>query len=96
MRDDQLDKMASLGRVSPSFFSPHISFWGDQHYKIFLGPERASRMNPAKSAAKRGLLYTLHNDSPVILNGVLDGKNTFMSIIEAAVNRKTPSGRVLG
>ena len=48
-REDQLDVMKELN-VHPSFFSPHLYYWGEEHYRIFLGPRRANRMNPAKSA----------------------------------------------
>ena len=67
-REDQLDSMKTLN-AHPSFFSPHIYYWGDEHYRVFLGPERANRMNPAKSAVKRNLTFTLHNDSPVVMLG---------------------------
>lgn len=87
--------MADL-KANPSFFSPHIYYWGDQHYRIFLGPERANRINPAASTLKRNISFTLHNDSPVVLMGQTKERNTFIEIIESAVNRKTQSGRVLG
>jgi predicted amidohydrolase YtcJ len=69
--------------------------WGDKHYDIFLGPERANRMNPVGSAVRRGLKYTLHNDSPVVSMGLFNGINTFLKGVSAAVNRKTITGRVL-
>ena len=53
-------------------------------------------MNPAASALKRNLLFTLHNDSPVVLMGESQGRNTFWEIVESAVSRKTMSGRLLG
>jgi predicted amidohydrolase YtcJ len=95
VREDQLDAMANLG-ATPSFFSPHIYYWGDEHYRVFLGPQRANRMNPAQSALRRRLAFTLHNDSPVVLMGEAMGRNTCIEIMEAAINRKTSSGRVLG
>jgi len=82
--------------ATPSFFAPQIYYWGDIHYKITLGPERANRLSPSKSAVKRNLLYTLHNDSPVVVAGKYNGRNTFMEILDAAVNRDTSSGRILG
>lgn len=94
-REEQLDRLKALDG-SITFFSPHIYYWGDQHYQIFLGPERANRMNPAKWAVQKNIPYTLHNDCPVIMNGVLDGRNTFLGIMEAAVNRETSGGRTLG
>lgn len=88
VREDQLDEMKELG-IIPTFFLDHIWFWGDYHYESVLGPERAERISPAKSALKRGMNFTLHQDSPVKMpNQILALHN--------AVNRKTQSGRVLG
>jgi predicted amidohydrolase YtcJ len=81
--------------IIPSFFPVHLYYWGDKHYNIFLGPTRANRMNPIGSAIRRNLTYTLHNDSPVVLAGVVNGVNTFLKIVSSAVNRMTSSGRVL-
>ena len=53
-------------------------------------------MNPIRSAIKRKLIPTLHNDSPAVLLGVFKGINTFFKILESAVSRKTKSGKVLG
>lgn len=54
-----------------------------------LGPERANRISPVKSALKRGINFTIHQDPPVKLpNQILAVHN--------AVNRETQSGRVLG
>jgi predicted amidohydrolase YtcJ len=80
----------------PSFFIAQVYYWGDLHYQITLGPVRANRMNPVKSAVNRNLSYTLHNDSPVVVAGFLNGRNTFIEILDAAVNRKTIGGRLLG
>lgn len=88
LRDDQLDRMAALG-VSVSFFSFHVYVWGDRHREIFLGPERAKRISPAASASRRGIRYTLHNDTPVTPMRPLP-------LIWCAVNRLTASGRMLG
>ncbi len=87
-RDDQLDRMLELG-VEPSFFVLHTYYWGDRHRDRFLGPERARRISPAKSALERGLRFTLHTDSPV----------TPMDpwlLLWSAVNRRTTSGEALG
>jgi predicted amidohydrolase YtcJ len=64
IREDQLDRAARLG-IIPSFFVSHCYYWGDRHRDIFLGPERALRMNPCRSALKRGMCFTHHNDTPV-------------------------------
>ena len=88
VREDQLDEMKKLG-IIPTFFLDHIWFWGDYHYESVLGPERANRISPAKSALKRGMNFTLHQDSPVKMpNQIL--------AIHNAVNRETQSGRILG
>lgn len=94
VREDQLDRMKELN-VLPSFFPAHIYYWGDKHYKIFLGPERANRMNPAGSAIRKGLKVTLHTDSPTVIAGIANGENTFLKLVSSAVNRKTLEGRIL-
>lgn len=88
VREDQLDEMKEIG-IIPTFFLDHIWFWGDYHYESVLGPERANRISPAKSALKRGINFTLHQDSPVKMpNQIL--------AIHNAVNRETQKGRILG
>ena len=63
-REDQLDRIARIG-VVPSFFVTHTYFWGDRHRDIFLGDYRASRISPLRSALKRNIAFTLHNDTMV-------------------------------
>jgi predicted amidohydrolase YtcJ len=87
-RDDQLDRMKQLG-VIPSFFSLHTYYWGDRHRDIFMGPERAERMSPARSAVRRGLRFTIHTDSPVVPMEPL-------RLIWSAVNRVSTSGARIG
>ena len=87
-RDDQLDRMAELG-VIPSFFSLHTYYWGDRHREIFMGPERAARMSPARSAMDRGLRFTIHTDAPVVPMEPL-------RLVWAAVNRRSSSGACIG
>lgn len=86
-REDQLDKMKALG-VVPSFFSLHVYYWGDRHRDIFLGPTRASRISPARSALQRGLRFTIHTDTPVV-------PMEPFRLMWAAVNRVTASGKQL-
>jgi predicted amidohydrolase YtcJ len=87
-REDQLDRMKELG-VIPSFFSLHTYYWGDRHRDVFMGPERAARMSPARSALDRGLRFTLHCDSPVVPIEPL-------RLVWAAVNRRSTSGASIG
>ncbi len=87
-REDQLDRIADL-RAIPSFFSLHTYYWGDRHRDIFMGPERAQRISPARSAQDRGLHYTIHCDTPVV-------PMTPLLLVWAAVNRQTVNGASLG
>lgn len=88
VREDQLDRIARIG-VVPSFFVTHTYFWGDRHRDIFLGEYRASRISPLRSALKRRISFTLHNDTMVTPIDPL------MSVW-SAVNRLTSGGKVLG
>ena len=88
MRDDQLDFAAEHG-LTPSFFPIHVWFWGDRHRDLFLGPERAVRIDPARSALNRNLKITLHHDAPIA--GI-----EMLKVAWAAVNRETTGGKVLG
>ena len=63
-REDQVARMKALG-VTPSFFSAHTYYWGDRHRDIFMGPERAAAMSPARWAQEQGLRFSSHMDTPV-------------------------------
>lgn len=63
-REDQVARMQQLG-VTPSFFSAHTWYWGDRHRDIFLGPERAAVISPARWAQDYGLRFSSHLDTPV-------------------------------
>ena len=84
----QLVKMKELG-VATNLFTNHIYFWGDLHYSTFVGPDRAREMNPAGSAQRLGVPFSLHSDASVT------PVNPLFSMWTATV-RKTMSGRVLG
>jgi predicted amidohydrolase YtcJ len=88
VREDQLDRMAELG-VLPSFFASHVFYWGDYHRDSVLGPERAQRISPLRSALERGIRFNLHNDSPVVPPDIL-------RLVRCAVERRTRSGKLLG
>jgi predicted amidohydrolase YtcJ len=63
-RLDQIERMAALG-VTPSFFSAHTYYWGDRHAAIFMGPDRAANMSPARWALEAGVRFSSHLDTPV-------------------------------
>ncbi|WP_432669599.1 amidohydrolase [Pseudomonas umsongensis] len=88
VREDQLDKMKSLG-IIPSFFGMQTFYWGDWHRDVTMGKERAFRWDPAASAIKRGMLFTEHHDAPVATPSA-------MMIVFASVNRTSRSGEVIG
>ncbi len=87
-RDDQLVRMKALG-VTPSFFSAHTYYWGDRHRDIFMGPERAARMSPTKSAENIGLRYSVHLDTPVVPMQPLQ-------MVWSTANRISTSGAEIG
>lgn len=86
---EDLTQRMKLNHIIPSYFSAHIIFWGDWHRTQTLGPERAKRLSVAGEAHKNKMLFTAHLDSPVAPPQV-------MYIISSLVNRKCPSGVVLG
>ncbi|MEI6735336.1 MAG: amidohydrolase [Actinomycetes bacterium] len=88
MSPQQLDTAAELG-VALNFFSNHLFYWGDIHYTTTMGPERAMRSNPAKSALVKGIKISIHSDAPVTPVAPL-------FTMWCAVNRVTRTGRVLG
>lgn len=88
-RSARNSSIASERRYTPSFFTAHVYYWGDRHRDLFLGPERAARMDPMRSALDRGLVITAHCDSPIV------PADPLLSIW-VSVNRLTSSGQVLG
>lgn len=87
-REDQLDRMQALG-VMATFFVLHTYYWGDRHVNIFLGPERGNRINPLRSALRRGIPFTTHCDTPIT------PQEPLLSIW-AAVNRLSFAGNSIG
>lgn len=87
VRDDELARMKEIQMI-PSFFTAHTYYWGDAHIKN-LGKERAFKISPAKTAIKNHLIYTFHQDTPVI-------KPNMLETIWCAVNRISKNGVVLG
>lgn len=88
MSPEQLDSAAELG-IALNFFSNHLFYWGDIHYTTTMGPERAMRSNPAKSALMKGIKISIHSDAPVTPVAPL-------FTMWCAVNRVTRTGMILG
>ncbi len=88
VRDDQLDRMAAL-KMIPSFFSAHTFYWGDWHRDSVFGAERASRISPTRSTVQRNMVFTTHNDAPIVPPNML-------RLLWATANRVTRSGQTLG
>ncbi|BCS57344.1 amidohydrolase [Adlercreutzia equolifaciens subsp. celatus] len=85
-RTDQYEKMAEIGMI-PSIFSSHIWYWGDAHLRNF-GPARGGRVSACGDAARAGLPFTLHTDTPVLRPNLLEAA-------WCAVNRVTKAGAQL-
>jgi len=81
-------RMASLG-LCANLFANHLWYWGDQHYEMTMGPDRANRLDACGSALAAGVALAIHSDAPVTPLGPL-------FTAWCAVNRVTPKGRVLG
>lgn len=81
-------RMAALG-LCANLFANHLWYWGDQHYEMTMGPDRAMRLDACGSALAAGVPLAIHSDAPVTPLGPL-------FTAWCAVNRVTPKGRVLG
>ena len=81
-------RMAALG-LCANLFANHVWYWGDQHYEMTMGPDRAMRLDACASALAAGVPLAIHSDAPVTPLGPLH-------VAWCAVNRVTPKGRVLG
>ena len=84
----QFTRIAALG-MSVNLFANHQFYWGDEHYNLTVGPDRALRMNAARTALDCGVPLAVHSDAPITPLG------PFFTAW-CAVNRLTRSGRVQG
>jgi len=84
----QFRRMKALG-ICVNLFANHHFYWGDEHYRLTVGPERAERMNACRTALDTGVPMAIHSDAPVTPLGPL-------FTAWCAVNRITASGRVQG
>jgi predicted amidohydrolase YtcJ len=84
----QFRRMKALG-MCVNLFPNHHYYWGDQHYALTVGPERAERMNACATALANGVPLAIHSDAPVTPLGPL-------FTAWCAVNRRSATGRQLG
>lgn len=85
-----LDQLADVKKynIIPSFFVGHVYYFGDIHIKN-LGIKRAEHISPAGSSLRQNILFTFHQDTPVI-------EPDMFETIWCAVNRTTKTDKVLG
>lgn len=84
----QFRRMKKLG-MCVNLFANHHFYWGDEHYRLTVGPERATRMNACRTALAEGIPMAIHSDAPITPLGPL-------FTAWCAVNRVTASGRIQG
>ena len=84
----QFRRMARLG-MCVNLFANHTFYWGDEHYRLTVGPERAERMNACATALANRIPMAIHSDAPITPLAPL-------FTAWCAVNRMTASGRVQG
>lgn len=87
-RPEQIERMALL-KVSPTFFTTHVYYWGDLHFEKTLGPKRSQRLSAMSDAFDAKIHPSMHNDPPVSpANPLL---NMWIS-----TQRKSDTGKALG
>ncbi|WP_407170666.1 amidohydrolase [Bradyrhizobium sp. ORS 111] len=84
----QFRRMKALG-VCVNLFANHVYYWGDSHYELTMGPERAGRLDATGTAHRLGVPYAIHSDAPVTPLAPL-------FTAWCAVNRTSSGGRQLG
>jgi predicted amidohydrolase YtcJ len=90
-----LKRMQRLGIIG-SFYPHHTWYWADRHISTFIGMERASRIDPMKSAIDAGVVTIAHSDAPIAgIGDPIFGADPLFGIW-CAVNRKTRNGVLLG
>lgn len=88
MRPDQIERMKKFGAV-PTFTTGSLVGGGDaaMHY---WGKARADAAIPLNTLEKMGVTFSLNHDAPIL------PKPDVMALVDAAVNRTTSSGQVMG
>ena len=80
--------MAKLG-MCVNLFANHHFYWGDEHRRLTVGPDRARRMNACRTALTSGVPMAIHSDAPVTPLGPL-------FTAWCAINRLTASEYIQG
>ncbi|MGI9025611.1 MAG: amidohydrolase, partial [Burkholderiaceae bacterium] len=60
----QFRRMARLG-ICANLFANHIYYWGDAHYALTMGPDRAERMDACASVLAPGVPFAVPSDVPI-------------------------------
>jgi len=88
LRDDQIKKLKKYGAV-PSFLTSGLLPGGDAVVRMW-GEDRAGHSMATRTMLEEGIPFTLSHDAPV------SPEPWILTLVECGVNRKTPSGRVIG
>jgi predicted amidohydrolase YtcJ len=88
MRPDQIERMKKLGAI-PTFTSGSLLAAGDAavHY---WGEDRAAAAMPINTLERMGVPFSLNHDAPIL------PRPDVLALVDAAVNRVTGSGKVVG
>jgi len=88
MRPDQIQRLKAVGGV-PSFLTSGLIPGGETVVKLW-GTERANNAMASMSMQRAGIPFTFSHDAPV------SPQPWILPLIDAGVNRRTPSGMVIG
>jgi predicted amidohydrolase YtcJ len=88
LRPDQIRRLKAVGGV-PTYLTSGILPGGDAVLKLW-GPERAANSMAAMTMERSGIPFSFSHDAPV------SPQPWILPLIDAGVNRRTPSGQVIG
>ena len=88
LRDDQIKKLKKYGAV-PSFLTSGLLPGGDAVVRMW-GEDRAAQSMATRTMLEEGIPFTFSHDAPV------SPEPWILTLVSCGVNRKTPSGRVIG
>lgn len=88
LRPDQIERMKKLGAI-PTFTVGSLPVSGDAAFN-YWGKERADHAMAMNTMEKMGIKFSLNHDAPIL------PKPDVLALVDAAVNRTTQSGAVMG